>query len=84
MLSVGVTENNTEFEFLGPNVTCNSTDNPIPRFSQNRNPISVPQFQAESIAYSLETSTLVVCGGNQTGPDVRNQNKQTYLIVKLN
>ena len=70
MMSVGVSEKNTEFEFYGPQMICNSSNNSIPRFSPNDNVISVSQFQVEALAYSFDTSTLVVCGGNQTAPTV--------------
>jgi hypothetical protein len=70
MLSVGVSDQDTELEFSGGNLICNAKNNLIPKFAQIHKSLLVSQFQFESIAFLSGISTLVVCGGTQTS-DVR-------------
>jgi hypothetical protein len=75
-MTVGQTENNTEIQLYGSNLSCNPTMNMVPRFSPNLTQIeSVSRFTSVSLAFSSDTSTVVVCGGFQTA------SKVTFLIT---
>ena len=68
MMSVGLNDNDTEIQVVGPNLNCSSTKSLIPLFNQLEDnlPNTVDKFLTVSVAFSLETSTLVVCGGVQS------------------
>jgi hypothetical protein len=71
MMTVGATEKDTEIQLYGSNLSCKSSMNMVPRFSPNLTQIeSVSRFMSASLAFSSDTSTVVVCGGYQTASKV--------------
>ena len=68
MISVGLNDNDTQIQVVGPNLNCSSTISLIPLFKQLEDnlPNYVDKFLTVSVAFSLDTSTLVVCGGVQS------------------
>ena len=79
MMSVGVSDQDTELEFSGGNLICNATNNLIPKLARIRKSLLVSQFQFESIGFLSEISTLVVCGGTQTS-DVKQLDLLFYFF----
>ena len=63
-VTVGLSDSDTEIRAFGPNISCSSTSKIIPGYVSNLPP-TVDIFRLGSAAFSLTTSTLVVCGGQQ-------------------
>ena len=63
-VTVGLSDSDTEITAFGPNISCSSTSKIIPGYVSNLAP-TVDLFKHGSAAFSLTTSTIVVCGGQQ-------------------
>ena len=62
ILSVGFTEQNAETSYFGKNVVCDGTK--IPKFATPNFPSKFQRLAFETIAFSFETSIMLLCGGN--------------------
>ena len=61
MLTVGITSLDYLITLVGENVICDQTS--MPKFAVNDLPSKIQRVYVETIAYSFETSLLLMCGG---------------------
>ncbi len=75
MVAISLSQKDTVIEVVSDQIICSTAANsvpkleslsfPFPSMSTSTSTSNVVKFVGESIAYSFDTSTLLVCGGNQ-------------------
>ena len=61
MLTVGVNSLDYQITLVGENVNCDQTS--MPNFAVNSLPSEIQLVDYETIAFSFQTSLLLMCGG---------------------
>jgi len=61
MLTVGISSSDYLITLVGENINCDETS--MPKFAVNDLSSKMQLIDSETIAYSFETSLLLMCGG---------------------
>jgi hypothetical protein len=73
MVAISLSQKDTLIEVVSDQIICSTAANSVPKLESLSFPFpptststtNVVKFVGEAIAYSFDTSTLLVCGGNQ-------------------